>query len=87
MTAVGDVVRDNLLRLGHFCLKSDGSTTAPLPGDVCVEARSLPELHVGSVMRIVARPRPADSSAAAGPYAVAGDPGSTASSTSSEESS
>jgi PTS system glucitol/sorbitol-specific IIA component len=85
VTAVGDVVQDNLLRLGHFCLKADGSTTAPLPGDICVEARALPDLHVGSVMRIIASPH-ATGDDADGTPSVSGDPGSTAP-TSSEESS
>ena len=56
VTSVGDVVVENLIRLGHMSLKADGSTTAPLPGDVCVEAGELPELGVGSTMRILARP-------------------------------
>lgn len=55
VTAVGDVVVENLIRLGHVSLKADGSTTAPLPGDVCVEVAELPELGVGSTMRILAR--------------------------------
>jgi glucitol/sorbitol PTS system EIIA component len=56
VTSVGDVVNENLIRLGHMSLKADGSTTAPLPGDVCVEVGELPELGVGSTMRILARP-------------------------------
>jgi PTS system glucitol/sorbitol-specific IIA component len=84
VTAVGDVVQDNLLKLGHFCLKADGSTTAPLPGDVCVEARPLPDLHVGSVMRIIASSQ-ATAGAGGGNPSVSGEPGSTAP-TSSEES-
>ena len=52
--AVGDVVAENLRSLGHFSLKADGATTAPLPGDVCVEARELPELVAGSSLRILA---------------------------------
>jgi PTS system glucitol/sorbitol-specific IIA component len=72
--AVGDVVAENLRTLGHFALKADGSTTAPLPGDVCVEARELPEVGVGSTMRILGAGLAAD-----GPDpAVSGDPGSTA---------
>ena len=37
--AVGHVVRDNLLNLGHIDLKSDGRTEPKLPGDVCVPDR------------------------------------------------
>jgi PTS system glucitol/sorbitol-specific IIA component len=84
VTAVGDVVADNLLQLGHFCLKADGATTAPLPGDVCVEARPLPLLSTGSVMRIVSRSAVAGDAADGSPP-VSGDPGSTTR-TSSEES-
>jgi PTS system glucitol/sorbitol-specific IIA component len=79
--AVGEVVEDNLRNLGHFSLKADGATTAPLPGDICVEARDLPELQVGSTMRILTR---IDADSAAGDSgsgiesAVSGDPGSTA---------
>jgi PTS system glucitol/sorbitol-specific IIA component len=89
--AVGDVVEENLRNLGHFSLKADGSTTAPLPGDICVEARELPELSVGSTMRILATTTPSsppDSDAAGSAAghvdssttepAVSGDPGSTA---------
>jgi len=86
VTAVGDVVADNLLQLGHFCLKADGSTNAPLPGDVCVEVRPLPLLATGSVMRIVSRsPAAAADDVADGSSPVSGDPGSTTP-TSSEES-
>ena len=40
--AVGDVVRDNLLNLGHLDLKADGRTEPKLPGDVCVRVGDLP---------------------------------------------
>jgi PTS system glucitol/sorbitol-specific IIA component len=45
--AVGPVVRDNLLNLGHLDLKADGRTEAKLPGDVCVRTGRLPLLAVG----------------------------------------
>jgi PTS system glucitol/sorbitol-specific IIA component len=45
--AVGPVVRDNLLNLGHLDLKADGRTEAKLPGDVCVRTGRLPLLTVG----------------------------------------
>ena len=50
--AVGDVVRDNLLNLGHLDLKADGRTEPKLPGDVCVRAGDLPLLAVGDPFRI-----------------------------------
>ena len=55
VTAVGDVVAENLLRLGHASLKADGNTVPPMPGDICVEAKPLPDLPPGSVVRILAR--------------------------------
>jgi PTS system glucitol/sorbitol-specific IIA component len=55
VTAVGDVVPDNLLRLGHASVKADGNTAPPMPGDICVEARALPDLEPGSVVRILGR--------------------------------
>lgn len=50
--AVGPVVRDNLLNLGHLDLKADGRTEANLPGDVCVRVGDLPLLRVGDPFRI-----------------------------------
>jgi PTS system glucitol/sorbitol-specific IIA component len=50
--AVGPVVRDNLLNLGHLDLKADGRTEPKLPGDVCVRVGDLPLLTVGDPFRI-----------------------------------
>lgn len=50
--AVGDVVRDNLLNLGHLDLKADGLTEAKLPGDVCVRKGPIPLLATGDAFRI-----------------------------------
>lgn len=57
--AVGHVVRDNLLNLGHLDLKADGRTEPNLPGDVCVRTGDLPLLKVGDTFRIT-RPAGAD---------------------------
>lgn len=57
--AVGHVVGDNLLSLGHMDLKSDGRDEAKLPGDVCVPKECLVQPAVGDVIRIV---RPAGGS-------------------------
>ncbi len=54
--AVGAVVRDNLLNLGHLDLKADGRTEPKLPGDVCVRVGDIPLLAVGDTFRIT-RPR------------------------------
>jgi glucitol/sorbitol PTS system EIIA component len=50
--AVGEVVRDNLLNLGHLDLKADGRTEAKLPGDVCVATGDLPLLVEGDTFAI-----------------------------------
>lgn len=51
--AVGDVVEENLMNLGHLDLKADGATTASLPGDVCVPRGSLPEVSQGSLFTVL----------------------------------
>jgi PTS system glucitol/sorbitol-specific IIA component len=53
--AVGPVVRENLLNLGHLDLKADGRTEAKLPGDVCVRTGRLPLLQVGDPF-VITRP-------------------------------
>jgi len=53
--AVGHVVRDNLLNLGHLDLKADGLTVPNLPGDVCVRTGDLPLLRTGDPFRITRR--------------------------------
>lgn len=55
--AVGAVVRDNLINLGHLDLKADGRTEPKLPGDVCVRVGTLPLLNVGDSFKIT---RPTD---------------------------
>jgi PTS system glucitol/sorbitol-specific IIA component len=50
--AVGDVVRDNLLNLGHLDLKADGLSEAKLPGDVCVRKGPIPLLATVDAFRI-----------------------------------
>ena len=57
--AVGPVVRDNLLNLGHLDLKADGRTEPKLPGDVCVRVGDLPLLREGDPFRIT-RPAPSN---------------------------
>lgn len=53
--AVGSVVSDNLLNLGHLDLKANGLSEPELPGDTNVEARALPMIKVGDQIRIVAK--------------------------------
>jgi glucitol/sorbitol PTS system EIIA component len=45
--AVGSVASDNLLNLGHLDLKANGLNEPEMPGDVNVEAVSLPKVNVG----------------------------------------
>ena len=45
--AVGSVASDNLVNLGHLDLKANGLTEPEMPGDVNVEAVSLPKVNVG----------------------------------------
>jgi PTS system glucitol/sorbitol-specific IIA component len=50
--AVGEVANTNVASLGHLVLKANGRTTPELPGDVCIEARPLPDPFVGMRLRI-----------------------------------
>lgn len=50
--ATGEVVAENMLKLGHFDLKADGRTEPKLPGDVCVAPQPLPLLSPGDVIRV-----------------------------------
>jgi PTS system glucitol/sorbitol-specific IIA component len=51
--AVGSVVADNLLNLGHLDLKANGLSEAKLPGDVNVAKQTLPLLSAGDAFRIL----------------------------------
>lgn len=50
--AVGEVANQNLANLGHLVIKANGRTEPELPGDVCVDAKPLPELRVGDSIEI-----------------------------------
>lgn len=50
--AVGDVANANLANLGHLVIKANGRTEPELPGDVCVDAKPLPELRIGDVIEV-----------------------------------
>ncbi len=58
--AVGSVVADNLLQLGHLDLKANGQTTAKLPGDVNVAKQTLPLPSTGDAFRIVRGDEPTE---------------------------
>ena len=53
VTAVGEVANNNIRALGHLIMKCNGLTQPELPGDVCVENKELPNIQVGTVVRIV----------------------------------
>ena len=50
--AVGDVANQNLANLGHLVVKANGLTQPEMLGDVCVEAKPLPRLHIGDSIKI-----------------------------------
>ena len=43
---------ENLANLGHLVLKFTGETEPEMPGDVCVQAKPLPAIETGMVIRI-----------------------------------
>jgi len=51
--AVGDVVSENLLRLGHLDLKANGLAKPEMPGDVNVEKLILPTLKIGDRLTVI----------------------------------
>ena len=53
VVAVGHLVRDNLLELGHFDVRADGRTAPMMPGDVCVTETPLTLPRVGDTIRIL----------------------------------
>jgi PTS system glucitol/sorbitol-specific IIA component len=54
VTAVGDVANKNIRELGHLIMKANGLSKPELPGDVCVEAKELPAINVGTIISIIA---------------------------------
>lgn len=52
---VGSKVNDTLEEIGHCTIAFNGETEASLPGTMCVEKKALPELQVGSAIRIIKR--------------------------------
>jgi glucitol/sorbitol PTS system EIIA component len=50
--AVGEVANTNLATLGHLILKFNGQTVPEMPGDVCLDARPVPDVQVGMRLEI-----------------------------------
>ena len=53
ITAVGEEAPFTLAGLGHCTVNFSGDAAAELPGTICVEGGSLPELQVGTVIQIL----------------------------------
>ena len=52
ITAVGNVAEKNLTSLGHMTAVFDGSKEAALPGSIYVENADMPELKIGTTIKI-----------------------------------
>lgn len=52
ITAVGNSVKQNLSNLGHISIRFNGLTEAELPGTLYVENKTLPELSIGTELKI-----------------------------------
>lgn len=50
--AVGEVANSNLSNLGHFILKFNGESEVEMPGDICVEAKPIPAIALGTHIRV-----------------------------------
>ncbi len=50
--AIGPVANGNLADLGHLSLKFNGHHEVEMPGDVCLEAKPMPHITVGTIIRI-----------------------------------
>ena len=53
ITAVGDVVMQNLGNLGHVTFSFTGETEAELTGTIYLEKSDVPKLHIGSTIQII----------------------------------
>lgn len=52
ITAVGPEAPVTLAGLGHCTVNFNGSTEVELPGTIYVENKPMPDLHIGTVIRI-----------------------------------
>lgn len=53
--AIGEVANKNLGDLGHLILKFNGSVKPEMPGDVCLEAKPIPEIQEGMHFSIITK--------------------------------
>lgn len=54
--AVGEIANRNLDHSGHFILKFNGQTEPEMPGDICVEHKPVPDVHLGMHLQILGNP-------------------------------
>lgn len=54
ITAVGDVAQKNLEALGHLTVAFSGEDYAAMPGTIVVENSEVPEIEMGSLIKILA---------------------------------
>ena len=52
ITGIGDIAEKNLTSLGHTTIVFDGSEVASLPGSIYVEKSNMPEIKVGTILKI-----------------------------------
>lgn len=52
ITSVGEIAQKNLENLGHLTVVFNGAKEAGLPGSICVEAKPMPKLIMGSKISI-----------------------------------
>jgi glucitol/sorbitol PTS system EIIA component len=53
ITAVGNLVQQNLTTLGHITLRFDGATTPELPGTLYLENKEIPSIELGTELMII----------------------------------
>lgn len=53
ITGVGTLANANIRELGHMVLRANGVAAPELPGEVCIEARPLPQPQIGMAVRIL----------------------------------
>ena len=51
--AVGEVANSNFRNLGHLIMKFNGKDKVELPGDICVENKPIPEVKIGSKLKVI----------------------------------
>lgn len=50
---VGEQVNTTMKELGHLSINFSGSQTSDLPGTMCIEAKPIPEIGIGTSIKIL----------------------------------